>query len=81
MTNSDLVIINEIYPAFEKPIPGVSATLIMEAAKSLGYDNIFYAGTQEEVLDLLDELTEEEDLLLIMGAGNIRSAGEKFLEK
>ena len=81
LTNSDLVIINEIYPAFEKPIPGVSATLIMEAAKSFGYDNIFYAGTQEEVLDLLDELTEEEDLLLIMGAGNIRSTGEKFLEK
>ena len=80
LTNSDLVIINEIYPAFEKPIPGVSATLIMEAVKSLGYENIFYAGTQEEVLHLLDKLTEADDLLLIMGAGNIRSAGEKFLK-
>lgn len=74
----DITIINEIYPAFEPPLPGVTSQLIVDEAKAQGQQNVFYAATEADVLELLRQYTQPGDLLLIMGAGNIRRAGEKF---
>jgi UDP-N-acetylmuramate--alanine ligase len=74
----DITIINEIYPAFERPLPGVTSQLIVDEAKAQGQQNVFYAATEADVLELLQQYTQPGDLLLIMGAGNIRRAGEKF---
>ncbi|MGI5892438.1 MAG: UDP-N-acetylmuramate--L-alanine ligase [Bacillota bacterium] len=77
-SQSDIVIINEIYPAFEPPIPGVSSYMIVEEARKQG-QHVEYAATEDDVLALLDKYAQAGDLLLIMGAGNIRKAGQKFL--
>lgn len=78
---ADYSIVSEIYPAFEQPIPGVSSHLIVDAAAEAGYDNVKYAIDQDAALaQLLDEVQPGE-LLLIMGAGNIRSLGEKYVEQ
>jgi len=77
---ADAVVIQELYPAFEQPIAGVSARLIVDEALRLGYDNISYAATEEQTLAVLQQLLKPRDLLLIMGAGNIRSVGERYLE-
>ncbi|MCL2496598.1 MAG: UDP-N-acetylmuramate--L-alanine ligase [Clostridiales bacterium] len=77
---ADAVVIQELYPAFEQPIPGVSAHLIVDEALRLGYYNISYAMAEEQTLAALHELLKPQDLLLIMGAGNIRSVGERYLE-
>jgi len=79
LTLADAVVVQEIYPAFEQPIPGVSANMIVEQAKGLGYSNISYAAGEEQSLAKLAKLVQSGDLLLIMGAGNIRSVGEMFL--
>ncbi|MGI6361974.1 MAG: UDP-N-acetylmuramate--L-alanine ligase [Bacillota bacterium] len=76
---SDIAIINEIYPAFEKPIEGVSSQMVVDEAKRQGQKIVEYAETEEDVLRLLNKYAQAGDLVLIMGAGNIRSAGEKFL--
>ncbi|MCL2677643.1 MAG: UDP-N-acetylmuramate--L-alanine ligase [Clostridiales bacterium] len=78
---SHLTIINEIYEAFEQPIEGVSARLIVEEAKKTGYKPIVYAKTQEEVVELLLKETGTGDMVLIMGAGDIRNAGEEFVRR
>lgn len=78
---ADAVVIQELYPAFEEPIPGVSARLIVDEAARLGYDNITYAAREEQTLAALDQVLKPGDLLLIMGAGNIRAVGERFLSQ
>lgn len=80
LTLADAVVVQEIYPAFEQPIPGVSANMIVDEAKRLGYENISYAAGEEQTLAMLAGLTHPGDLLLIMGAGNIRAVGERFLD-
>jgi UDP-N-acetylmuramate--alanine ligase len=79
LMKADLVIVNEIYPAFEKPIKGVSANLIVEGAIAAGHVRTFFGETQDDVLDLLREKTRAGDMILVMGAGNIRTVGERFL--
>lgn len=80
-SEADFCIVNEIYPAFEEPIPGVSARLIVEASRALGRDNLVYASTQEDVLTILADTCRKGDILLIMGAGNIRPVGEEYIRR
>lgn len=78
LLDADRVLLCELYPAFEQPIPGVSAKLIVEELRRLGHPHVAYAETLEEAYTfLLRELTDE-DLLLVMGAGNVRSLSERF---
>ena len=75
----DAAVVQEIYPAFEQPIAGVSARAIVDEARRLGHKNIFYAAGAEQTLTRLEQLTYPGDLLLIMGAGNIRIVAKRFL--
>jgi len=81
VSGADIAIINEIYPAFEAPIPGISAQMIVEEAKKLGAKSIEYLATEDEILKRLQQLAKKDDLILIMGAGNIRHVGERFVNK
>ncbi len=81
LADADFVVINEIYPAFEKPIPGISAQLIVDAARKNGHNMVVYAADQEQALQILNQQVRDDDFVLIMGAGNIRSVGERFLEE
>ncbi len=78
---ADVTVISEIYPAFEPPIPGVSARLIVDAARKMGHNNISYAADMDEALSYLIREVRPGDLLLIMGAGNIRRLGEDYLKQ
>ncbi|MBR2783925.1 MAG: UDP-N-acetylmuramate--L-alanine ligase [Firmicutes bacterium] len=73
------VMLVELYPAFEKPIPGVSAHLIEEAMAQAGRKP-FYAASIDEALTILQNELRDEDMLLIMGAGNVRQLSERFVE-
>lgn len=79
LSEADSVIINEIYGAFEKPIPGVTSHIIEKEVRSLGHEAVDYAATLDDTLDLLRRKAKSGDVVLIMGAGNIRSVGQRFV--
>ena len=66
LSNFDEVVLTDIYPAREEPIPGVSSKLI--------YDNI-KAGVEKTMIkkdDVLDYVRNRDfDVLEILGAGNL----------
>ncbi len=62
----DHVILMEIYPAREEPIPGVSESLIFDALENKG-DKIM--AKKEQVLKIIEERNPE--VLVTMGAGDI----------
>ena len=76
----DLLILNEIYSAFEKPIDGIGSQMLIPGIRARG-KNVQYAATAEDVVEQLLSVVEPGDLVLIMGAGNIRRTGEEFARR
>ncbi|MCQ2559830.1 MAG: UDP-N-acetylmuramate--L-alanine ligase [Clostridia bacterium] len=78
---ADQLIINEIYAAGETPIAGVTANLIVQAVEEQDPREVLYWVKMEDIVDYLAEQVQPEDLVLFMGAGNIRQAGIKLVER
>ena len=78
---SDLLIITPIFPAREKPIKGVSGKLIADAAIQSGHKNVYYISKNDGILEQIKSLTQEDDIMITMGAGTIYKFGEKFLKE
>ena len=78
LMHADKIILCEVYPAFELPIEGVTSHLIVDSMIEFGHKNVMYAVDLDDTLNLLFKNIEDEDMLLIMGAGNIRSVSERF---
>ncbi|ABZ84617.1 udp-n-acetylmuramate--alanine ligase, putative [Heliomicrobium modesticaldum Ice1] len=77
---ADVVVLSEIYPAGEAPIPGVSSGLIRDVYERRCGRKALYAADKEELLRRLQDLVKPGDLVLTMGAGNIWMAGRQLLE-
>ena len=77
--NSDILVITDIYPAREEPIPGVTSELIVRAAREYGHREVHYIPEKEDVIPFLLETVREKDVVITMGAGDIFKIGEKFL--
>ena len=76
--DADVVVLTDIYPAFEAPIPGISGQLL--ATETAKYHNhVIYAGHHQGVVGALREVGQPGDLVIVMGAGDIRKVGEQFL--
>ena len=78
---ADELIITDIYPAGEPPIEGVSAGLIVDAVERYQGKRPLYLRDREEILRLVMEMARPGDLVLTLGAGDIRSVGEALAEK
>lgn len=78
LSGADRLLVCELYPAFEQPIEGVSAHLIVGELLRSGHEDVSYAADLNQALDYLHQEVGDEDMLLIMGAGNIRSLGETY---
>lgn len=77
--NSDILVITDIYPAREQPIPGVTSELIAQAAKGYGHHEVYYIPAKEEIIPFLLKIAKKNDVVITMGAGDIYKIGEKFI--
>lgn len=76
---ADAALVLPIYPARERPIAGVTAALVSEAARRCGHRQVLLADSFDDALAMLDRLLREGDVLLTMGAGNVVHLGERWL--
>ncbi|HOJ49408.1 MAG TPA: UDP-N-acetylmuramate--L-alanine ligase [Spirochaetota bacterium] len=81
LMKSDYVILNEIYPAREEPIPGVTSALIEDVFKRHDYKNYFYAKSFDSVIKKSLEIAKEGDLFITMGAGDVNTLGPLLLQE
>ncbi len=77
---ADILIITAIYPAGEKPIPGVTSELIYESAKAAGHKEVYLIEEEEKLIDFIGKTLSPGDLFITMGAGNVWKVAEKILE-
>lgn len=76
--DADKVIVTNIYPAGEKPISGVSSMLIVSEIKKHGRKDVTYVPLKEEIIPYLSRNVQCGDLVIFLGAGDIRKTGEIF---
>lgn len=80
--NADKIIMVEIYAAREKNIHKISSeSLVSEIKKNFPDKDVLYFKTFEEIRDYVYENSQENDLVITMGAGDVFKIGEMILEK
>jgi len=80
LARADEVVVTEIYPAREQPIPGVTAKLVVDAVSEARPGMpLAYEPTLEQAADYLSARLGEGDLLLTIGAGDVRRVGDLLL--
>jgi UDP-N-acetylmuramate--alanine ligase len=79
---ADVVIINAIYAAREEPIPGVEGDVLADhIRRQSGEKSVCYLAAQEDIVARVGEMARAGDLVLTIGAGDIRQAGEALAER
>ncbi len=79
---SDALIVMDIYPAGEAPIPGVHARDLAEGIAAHGHREVIYMdGDRDGIVQYLCESTRPGDLVLTLGAGDVGQLGAEFLAR
>lgn len=78
LARADAIFLTEIYPAREKPIPGVTADLIDASARSAG-GAVAWRGERSGLANALAGAVRGGDVVLTVGAGDITKTGPELL--
>ena len=79
---SDVLIVMDIYPAGEAPIPGVHARDLADGIAAHGHREVLYLGSDRAaIIDYLCESTRAGDLVLTLGAGDVGQLGGELLQR
>ena len=77
----DALVLLDIYPASEKPIPGITSELLAEKMKQKGQKNLTCFRDRDEAMKFLIAQLKEGDVLLTLGAGDVWKLGEAMVER
>ena len=79
-SSADAVFVTEVYGAGEMPQPGVNGKLIVDAiCETRAHPEVYYIPQQDAMPQALRTVTEEGDVVLTLGAGDISRVGEELL--
>lgn len=76
---ADIVVLTPIFPAAERPVPGVTAERLAEALRPLTEGPVHCVETLDDAVPLVTGLSRSGDLVLTLGAGSIGHLGERLL--
>lgn len=78
--DADVVVVTDVYPAGEAPVPGVSGELVADAVRRArpGAD-VRWMPTRDDLLRDLPELLAGGDLCLTMGAGDLTTLPDQLI--
>jgi UDP-N-acetylmuramate--alanine ligase len=68
---ADVLVLTEIYPAGEEPLPGVTGRALFEEVRQFGHKGAHFEADMRKVPALLRTILAPNDILLILGAGNV----------
>ncbi|MGD0456229.1 MAG: UDP-N-acetylmuramate--L-alanine ligase [Terriglobia bacterium] len=77
---ADRVYVLDIYPASEKPIPGVTSQRLVERMAELGFERARYAPSEQAVIQGVLEDLRPADMILTVGAGSVGRIGDALAE-
>ncbi len=78
---ADEVILTDIYPAREQPMPGVTSEMIRQEALKNGAKQFQYVGVKENALDAVTKMAQQGDVIITIGAGSITHIKHLIVER
>lgn len=80
LCGADAVLLTDIYPAREAPIPGVRvSSIVKQIAENDPDKTVLYLPSLKDLAAGIAWVSRPGDVVLILGAGDVRRAGEAFL--
>ncbi len=81
LTRADLVFVTAIYPAREKPVPGVTAQLVVDAAGDvIGDDRVRFVPDLAALTEAVKRELEAGDVFITLGAGDVGTVAHAISE-
>jgi UDP-N-acetylmuramate--alanine ligase len=80
-SDADSLVLLEIYPASEVPIPGVTSETLAERISQNGPVHVIHARSFEDAAQLVCESAQAGDMILTLGAGNVSQLGAMVLRR
>ena len=71
MMQADLVVLTQVYAAGETAIPAFDAKALMQAMRLRGAQNLVLVDGFDELTQLAPDVLKTDDVVLMMGAGDI----------
>jgi len=78
---ADALLLTEIYPAGEEPIPGVSGRALYDDVQQFGHKDVHFEPDLKKVPAALLKIVRPGDIVIFLGAGNITKAVPEFIKK
>jgi UDP-N-acetylmuramate--alanine ligase len=78
---ADVLILTEIYPAGEDPIPNVSGNVLFEGVKQFGHKNAYFEPDLKKIPALVKKMARPGDIVIVLGAGNINKIIPDVIKK
>jgi len=79
--DADVLILTDIYPAGEDPIPGVEARALFEGIREHGHKDVIFLGNKKEIVDHLLRIVRSGDLVVTLGAGDIWQIADELVRQ
>ncbi len=74
----EVVLLLDIYSASELPIPGVDSQSLIAALQVFPQTQAYYVGSIKQVFPMLELVLQDEDILIIQGAGDISNIAKQL---
>jgi UDP-N-acetylmuramate--alanine ligase len=79
---ADVLVVMDIYPAGEPPIPGVSAEALAEGIRAHGHRNVTFLGSDRaRIVEYVTDISRPGDLIVTLGAGDVSQLGPDILRR
>ncbi len=78
LSGVDKLYVTDVYPASERPIPGISGQTIVDAVKEQGGTRVQYLPDVHKAHYVLGNILCPGDLFLTLGAGNVHEVGTRI---
>lgn len=79
--DADALIVTDIYPASEEPIPGVTAANLCQSIRDRGHADVTYLSGSEDIVAHLLARAKATDVIITQGAGSVWKIGEAYLRQ
>ncbi|MEO0184434.1 MAG: UDP-N-acetylmuramate--L-alanine ligase [candidate division WOR-3 bacterium] len=77
---ANIIIVTDIYPAHEIPIPGINGEALSRRIRK-EQDNVFYIKSFSEIINFLQKTMRSNDIIIIQGAGDINRIVPRLFEE
>jgi UDP-N-acetylmuramate--alanine ligase len=75
---ADVLLVTEVYPAGEQPIPGATGEALAQAIRAHGHRAVTYVPDKKKVAEALLGVVEPGDMVIALGAGDINASAREL---